>query len=87
MNIHEGARRIKSIGCTMLFAALGVFALLLCLQVVGLTMPALGIGFAVVDLILLPRIVAIPGAAFLIVGWIVEGFGAKAAAELAQRGA
>jgi hypothetical protein len=78
MNIHEGARRIKSIGQYMLFASLGVFAALLCLLIVALVWPALGFNFAIVDLILLPLLVAVPGAVLWGAGWIMEGFAKEA---------
>lgn len=78
MNIREGARRIKSIGRYMLFASLGVFALLLCLLVVAMTMTAPGIGTAIVDLLLLPILVGIPGVGLWLTAWVVEGFAKEA---------
>jgi len=78
MNVNEGARRIKSIGRYMLFASLGVFGLLICLLVTALLLPALEIHFAMIELVVLPMIVAVPGASLYLIAWIVEGF-AKAA--------
>jgi hypothetical protein len=44
---------------------------------VALLRPSLGIGFALLDLILLPLLVAAPGAVLWLAGWIVEGFAEK----------
>jgi hypothetical protein len=77
MNIAGGARRMRRVGQYLLFAALGVFALLLCVLAVALLRPSLGIGFALLDLILLPLLVAAPGAVLWLAGWIVEGFAEK----------
>jgi hypothetical protein len=74
MNIAGGARRMRRVGRYILLAALGVFALLLCVLAAALLRPSLGIHFAMIELILLPLIVAIPGAALWLTGWIVEGF-------------
>lgn len=74
MNISGGARRMRRVGRYMMLAALGVFALLLCLLAVALLRPSLGISFALIDLIAVPALIATPGAAMWLLGWIVEGF-------------
>jgi|HubBroStandDraft_1064217.scaffolds.fasta_scaffold58971_2 hypothetical protein len=77
MNIAGGARRMRRVGRYVVLAALGVFALLFGLLAAALLRPSLGIHFAMIDLILLPILVAIPGASLWLAGWIVEGFAEK----------
>jgi hypothetical protein len=74
MDISGGARRIRYAGRIIMFVAAGVFALLACLLAVALLFPAAGIRFALLDLILIPALLAIPGAGLWLIGWIVEGF-------------
>jgi hypothetical protein len=74
MNISGGARRIRQVGRYIMLAALGAFALLVCLLAVALLRPSLGISFALIDVILAPMLIAAPGAAMWLLGWIVEGF-------------
>ena len=73
MNIQEGARRMKYVGRSMLLIA---FAALLLIILVGLIANyARTFNFPFVPLfILLWLWPTILGAAFLIAGWIVEGF-------------
>lgn len=78
MNITGGAERMRRVGRYILLSALGVFAALCCLVAVALLVPSLGIGFAIVDVLLLPLLIAIPGAGFWLAGWIVEGFAKEA---------
>lgn len=77
MNIAGGARRMRRVGRYIVMAAVCVFALLLCVLAVALLRPSLGISFALIDLIVLPLLVAIPGAILWLAGWIVEGFAEK----------
>jgi len=60
-----------------MFAAGVVFVLLACLLAVALLVPTAGIHFALLDLILIPALLAIPGAVLWLIGWIVEGFAEK----------
>lgn len=74
MNIAGGSRRIRNAGRYMVFAAAALFGTLACLLAVALLWPSLGIHFALIELIALPMLVAVPGGALWLVGWIVEGF-------------
>jgi hypothetical protein len=77
MNLHEGAQRIKSIGKYAMCAAGLLFALLACLLTVALLWPSLGISMALMEAVLLPSLLAVPGATLWLLGWVIEGFGEK----------
>lgn len=77
MSVYEGARRIKTMGRFILYVASGLFVFLVCVLITALIWPSLGIHFAFLEVVILPLLVAVPGAMLLLIGWIVEGFGAK----------
>jgi hypothetical protein len=74
MNISGGAKRIRKAGRYCLLASLAVFVLLVGVVAVALLWPSLGISFALLDVALLPLLLAVPGATLWLIGWIVEGF-------------
>ncbi|MGA2889193.1 MAG: hypothetical protein ABSE51_14160 [Terracidiphilus sp.] len=77
MNISGGARRVRYAGRIIMLGAGAVFILLACLLTVALLFPAAGVRFALLDLVVIPALVACPGAVLWLVGWIIEGFAEK----------
>jgi hypothetical protein len=76
MNVQLGARRIKIVGIwtTLLLCIPGVFLLIVCLTVnlMGRAPGSADIGL--LDLLLMPLLLALPGASLWLIGWIIEGF-------------
>jgi hypothetical protein len=76
MNIHEGARRIQKVGRALLaFAAAALVFCIVIAVIARITTVDPGLAFAGFPLLLLLCLYpALLGTAFLVVGWIVEGF-------------
>jgi len=77
MNVSEGALRMRCAGRWMLLIPVSVFVLFLCISEVFayLRIGNYLNGFGMIHLLFsLLFLVAVPGAALWLAGWIVEGF-------------
>lgn len=77
MNISAGAQRIRKVGLYCLLPSLALFAISVGMVALALLWPSLGFHIALMDIAILPLLLAIPGASLWGIGWIIEGFADK----------
>jgi hypothetical protein len=74
MNITGGARRIQFAGhCLIRFSQI-VFGVCLCVLLIAILFPKLGLHVALLGVIIAPLLITVPGATLWFLGWVVEGF-------------
>jgi hypothetical protein len=74
MNIAGGARRIQFAGRCLIGISLVLFGACVVTLLVALLLPSLGLHVALAELVMIPLLPAVPGAALWVTGWVVEGF-------------
>ncbi len=74
MNISGGARRIRFAGRCLIGFSLILLGVWVCLLLAALLFPSLDLHVALMDMVLILLLAAVPGGGLWLLGWVIEGF-------------